>query len=60
MAPSLLPRLPTTVVGAAGQSGFMAGALPGVLDAQSAGVAVSGSSLHISTYAGIAAVTNRP
>ena len=50
----------TTVVGVAGQTGFTAGALPGVLDAQTAGVAISGSSLYISTYAGIAVVTNLP
>ena len=50
----------TTVVGVAGETGFTAGPLPGVLDAQTAGVAVSGSTLYISTYAGIAAVTNLP
>lgn len=48
----------TTLVGQAGITGFTAGALPGVLDAQTAGVAISGSTLYISTYAGIAAVTN--
>jgi sugar lactone lactonase YvrE len=48
----------TTLVGVAGTTGFTAGALPGVLDAQTAGVAISGSTLYISTYAGIAAVTN--
>lgn len=50
----------TTIVGVAGQTGFTAGPLPGMLDAQIAGVAISGSTLYISTYAGIAAVTNLP
>jgi sugar lactone lactonase YvrE len=50
----------TTLVGVAGQTGFTPGALPGVLDAQTAGIAISGSTLYISTYAGIAAVTNLP
>jgi sugar lactone lactonase YvrE len=50
----------TTVVGVAGQTGFTTGALPGVLDAQTEGVAISGSSLYISTYAGIAVITNLP
>lgn len=50
----------STVVGVAGRTGFKPGALPGVLDAQTAGVAISGSTLYISTYAGIASVTNVP
>ena len=50
----------STVVGVAGQTGFTPGALPGILDAGIGGVAVSGSSLYISTYAGVAVVANRP
>jgi sugar lactone lactonase YvrE len=50
----------STVAGAAGRTGFTPGGLPGVLDAGIAGVAISGSTLYISTYAGIAAVTNLP
>lgn len=50
----------STVVGVAGKTGFTSGALPGVLDADLGGVAISGSTLYISTYAGIAAVTHLP
>jgi sugar lactone lactonase YvrE len=50
----------TTLAGVAGQTGFTPGALPGVLDAQIAGVTISGSTLYISTYAGIAAIPNLP
>ena len=48
----------STLVGVAGHTGFTPGALPGRLDAGITGVAVSGSTLYISTYAGIAEVTN--
>ena len=50
----------STVVGVAGKTGFTSGVLPGVLDAGLGGVAISGSTLYISTYAGIAAVTHLP
>jgi sugar lactone lactonase YvrE len=50
----------STLVGAAGKTGFTPGGLPGVLDARIWGVAISSSTLYISTYAGIAAVTNLP
>jgi hypothetical protein len=50
----------STLVGVAGQTGFTPGPLPGVLDAGTAGVAISGSSLYMSTYAGVAVVTNLP
>ena len=43
----------TTVVGIAGQAGFAPGALPGVL-AQPQGVAISGKSLYITLYNGVA------
>jgi hypothetical protein len=49
----------TTVVGAAGRQGFIAGALPGALS-NPMGVAVSGSSLYITLYNGVAVVTNVP
>jgi len=43
----------TTVVGIAGQAGFAPGALPGLL-AQPQGVAISGKSLYITLYNGVA------
>jgi streptogramin lyase len=47
--------LVTTVVGIRGQTGFAPGALPGVL-AQPLGVAISGKSLYITLYNGVAVV----
>jgi sugar lactone lactonase YvrE len=47
--------LVTTVVGIPGQAGFAPGALPGVL-AQPRGVAISGNSLYITLYNGVAVV----
>ena len=49
----------TTVVGVAGQTSFAPGALPGLL-ASPTSVAVSGSSLYIVLYNGVAVVQNRP
>ncbi len=49
----------TTVVGVAGQPGFVPGALPGRLGPPQ-GVAVNGSSLYITLYNGVATVRNRP
>jgi sugar lactone lactonase YvrE len=49
----------STVVGVAGQAGFAPGALPGLL-ANPQGVAVSGISLYITLYNGVAAVPKRP
>jgi len=48
-----------TVVGVAGQGDFAPGALPGFL-MWPKGVAVSGSSLYITLYNGVALVQNRP
>ena len=45
----------TTVVGISGQAGFAPGALPGVL-ALPLGVAISGNSLFITLYNGVAVV----
>ena len=49
----------STVVGMAGQAGFASGALPGLLSSPQ-GVAVSGTSLYITLYNGVAVVQNRP
>jgi len=49
----------TTVAGVAGQASFAPGALPGLLR-QPVGVAVSGTSLYITLYSGVAVVQNRP
>ena len=49
----------TTVVGVAGQSNFMPGALPGLLAAPR-GVAISGTSLYITLNYVVAVVQNRP
>ena len=49
----------STVVGTRGKVGFAPGALPGVLSAPR-GVAISGTSLHISMANGVAVVQNRP
>lgn len=46
----------TTVAGKAGQIGFAPGPLPGVLSPR--GLAVSGTSLYVTLYYGIAVVTN--
>jgi secreted PhoX family phosphatase len=50
----------STVVGVAGQAGFMPGALPGRLTFPVVGVAVSGTSLYIALRNGVAVVRNRP
>jgi hypothetical protein len=50
----------STVVGVAGQAGFMPGALPGRLVFPVVGVAVSGPSLYITLRNGVAVVQNRP
>ncbi len=47
----------TTVVGGAGQEGFVPGALPGVLS-NPIGVAVSGNLLYITMCNGVAVVKN--
>jgi len=49
----------TTVVGMPGQAGFIEGALPGIL-AFPNGVALSGTSLYITTAEGVAVVNNVP
>ncbi len=49
----------STVVGVVGQASFAPGALPGLL-AFPVGVAVSGTSLYITLYNGVAVVENRP
>jgi sugar lactone lactonase YvrE len=49
----------STVVGESTQIGFAAGTLPGVLSSP-LGVAISGSSLYITTYNGVAVVNNVP
>jgi hypothetical protein len=49
----------TTVVGVAGHMGFVPGALPGVL-AGPRGIALSGTSLYITLYDGVAVATNVP
>jgi NCAIR mutase (PurE)-related protein len=49
----------STVVGVAGQEGFAPGALPGLLSSP-VGVAVSGTSLYITLYNGVAVVQNLP
>jgi sugar lactone lactonase YvrE len=49
----------TTLVGISGQAGFAPGALPGLL-AQPVGVAISGKSLYITLYNGVAVVQNLP
>jgi sugar lactone lactonase YvrE len=49
----------TTVVGVAGQIGFAAGALPGLLSSPQ-GVAISGNNLYISTANGIVVVNGLP
>jgi hypothetical protein len=49
----------TTVVGVPEQAGFAAGALPGILS-KPYGLAISGTSLYISTGNGIAEVNNVP
>jgi DNA-binding beta-propeller fold protein YncE len=49
----------STVVGVAGQVSFAPGALPGLLGCPN-GVAVSGTSLYITLYDGVAVVQNRP
>jgi hypothetical protein len=47
----------STIVGVAGQASFKAGALPGLL-AYPVGVAISGTSLYITTSNGVAVVQN--
>jgi sugar lactone lactonase YvrE len=49
----------TTVVGLAGQQGFAPGSLPGLIPAPYA-VAVSGSSLYLTSNYGVAVVRNLP
>ena len=49
----------TTVVGVAGQASFAPGALAGLLSTPH-GVAVSGTSLYITLYNGVAVVQDRP
>ena len=49
----------STLAGVAGQTGFAPGALPGLLGNPS-GVAVSGTSLYITIYNGVAVVQNLP
>ncbi len=49
----------STIAGGAGEIGFTEGALPGVLAFPKA-VAVSGTSLYITLYNGVAVVQNRP
>jgi hypothetical protein len=49
----------TTVVGVVGMLGFAPGALPGVL-LHPGGVVISGTSLYITNYNGVAVVTNVP
>ena len=49
----------STVVGVAGQAGFAPGALPGLLGAPQ-GVAISGTSLYITLYNGVAEAENLP
>ena len=49
----------TTVVGVAGQAGFAPGALPGLV-ANPNGVAISGSTLYITLYNGVAMVRDLP
>jgi sugar lactone lactonase YvrE len=49
----------STVVGVAGVVGFTPGVLPGVLSSPR-GVAISGTSLYITTYNGVAVVNNVP
>jgi sugar lactone lactonase YvrE len=46
----------TTVAGKAGQIGFASGPVPGVLSPR--GLAVSGTSLYVTLYQGVAVVTN--
>jgi hypothetical protein len=47
----------TTLVGVAGMIGFTPGALPGAL-ANPQGVAVSGTTLYVTLFNGVAVVTN--
>lgn len=49
----------STIAGVAGVAGFTYGALPGVL-ASPRGIAISGNSLYITLYNGVAVVTNLP
>jgi hypothetical protein len=49
----------TTIVGVAGQRGFVPGALPGLLTFPQ-GVAVSGTSLYITLLGGVAVVQDLP
>jgi sugar lactone lactonase YvrE len=49
----------STIVGVPGQAGFTAGALPGVIQSPQ-GIAISGTSLYISLYQGIAVVQDLP
>jgi hypothetical protein len=49
----------STVVGVAGRAGFVPGALPGRIG-YPLGVAVSGTSLYITLYNGVAVLLNRP
>lgn len=49
----------TTLVGVPGTSGFSGGSLPGAL-AMPYGVVVSGSSLYVATYQGVAVIRNLP
>jgi hypothetical protein len=49
----------TTVVGLAGQQGYAPGPLPGLIPAPYA-VAVSGSSLYLTSNYGLAVVRNLP
>jgi uncharacterized protein YjiK len=49
----------TTIVGVAGRGGFAPGPLPGLLS-HPKGVVVSGTSLYITLYSGVAVVSNVP
>jgi len=49
----------TTIAGVAGVKGFQAGELPGLL-ANPWGVAVTGRTLYVTLYNGVAAITNLP
>jgi sugar lactone lactonase YvrE len=49
----------STVVGVPGQTGFVAGTLPGIIG-QPTGVAISGNSLYITTYNGVIVVHDVP
>jgi sugar lactone lactonase YvrE len=49
----------STIAGTPGESGFVPGALPGVIG-RVLGIAVSGSTLYATMFNGVARITNRP